>query len=414
MLGNIYTRERCAICGGNMPNDERRKGCFCSTHPDVQAKKEFFVKFPASPPIYHRFRNDYAAASRFLTGLRFKRDEGTLDARDYRADNPLGFANQVEVWLSYKRRQNLNKTTVANIEREIGRAVDRWQNRNVKGIGTAEIEDFLYSDHISARTGGPISSKTLANLRSTIYQFWTWLCRREKSIEMPQIPEVSYELGWRTVVDVATQQAIIERVRDLSWHICPKIWLGVHILSHNPEVRPGELLQVLEQDILTDHDLIMIKWPKEGTLKGKHAHLWPEEVELLRSFPSALPTIHFFRHPAGVSGIRAGERFGPTYLNRWVNRACADLGVQRIGLYALVKHSTMTALSTQLTPEQIRRGGSKHTSRAMERYLLPEIGETRRVQEAIKKMRRDADVITLARNQSATRKVAYEKGKIPI
>jgi len=98
----------------------------------------------------------------------------------------------------------------------------------------------------------------------------------------------------------------------------------------------------------------------------------------------SIPTLPFFRHPVGISGIKAGTPFGPVYFNRWVGRACDDLGVQRIGLYALVKHSTMTAFSTQLTPEQIRRGGSKHTSRAMERYLLPEIGETRLVQNTKK------------------------------
>lgn len=404
MLGNIYTRQRCQVCGSKMTHDERRKGCFCFDHPDFPAVKEFFVKFPSSPPIYRRFNSDYGAAARFLNGLRFKRDEGTLDPRDYRVDNPLGFANQVETWLSVKRRHGLNKTTVSNLEREIGRAVDCWQNRNVKTIGTAEIEDFLLSDHKSARTGEPISSKTRANLRSTIHQFWAWLCRREKGIDMPDIPELAYELGWRTVVDVVTQQAIIERVREISWHVSPKIWLGIHILSHNPEVRPGELLQVVEQDILVDHAIIMIKWPKEGTLKGKHAHLWPEEIEVLRSFPSSIPTVPFFRHPKGVSGIKAGAPFGATYFNKWVNKACDSLSVQRIGVYALVKHSTMTALSTELTPEQIRRGGSKHTSRAMERYLLPEIGETRLVQDTIKKMRQAAEVITIDRNQGATKK----------
>ncbi|MCJ8502576.1 hypothetical protein [Desulfatitalea alkaliphila] len=198
---------------------------------------------------------------------------------------------------------------------------DHWQNRNVKSIGTAEIEDFLNAEHISARNENPISGKTLANLRSSIHQFWVWLGRREKPIDIPQIPEVSNALGWRTVVDVATQQANIERIRALSWHICHKIW-GVHILSHNPEVCPGDLLQVAEQDLLTDQDIIMIKWPKEGTLKGKHAHLWPEEAALIRAFPPSLPTVPFFRHSAGVSGVKAGERFGPTYLNCWVGRAC--------------------------------------------------------------------------------------------
>lgn len=206
------------------------------------------------------------------------------------------------------------------------------------------------------------------------------------------------------MVDVATQQAVIDRVREISWEVSPKIWLGIHILSHNPEVRPGELLQVLEQDILVDHSIIMIKWPKEGTLKGKHAHLWDEEIEVLKSFPPSLPAVPFFRHRAGLSGVKAGDKFGPTYLNKWVGRACDSMGIQKIGLYALVKHSTITARSTQLTPEQIRRGGSKHASKAIERYMLPEVGETRLVQNAIKKMRQAADIINLNRNQGATRK----------
>jgi len=334
-----------------------------------------------------------------------------LDPRDYRAGNPLGFANQAEAWMAAKRRQGLNKTTMSNIEREMRRAVDCWQNRNIKSIGTAEIADFLFADHVNARTGGAISSKTRANLRATIRQFFTWVCRREKTVEMPDISEVSFELGWRTVVDVATQQAVLNRVKEISWHVSPKIWLGVHILSHNNEVRPGELLRVLEQDILIDHDILMIKWPKEGTLRGKHAHLWPEEIEVLKSFPPSIPALPFFRHPVGISGIKAGTPFGPVYFNRWVGRACDDLGVQRIGLYALVKHSTMTALSTQLTPEQIRRGGSKHTSRAMEKYLLPEIGETRLVQNTIKRMRQAAEVIPINRNQSATKKGTVKKSQ---
>lgn len=389
-LGNVYTRQRCPVCSGKMVHDEQRCGCFCLHHQNIPASEEFFVKFPSKPPIYRRFNRDYMSALRFLNGLRFKRDEGSFDSRDYRADNPLGFANLAEAWLGIKRRQGLSKTNLANLERELYRAVNRWQNQNIKTIDTSQIEDFIYADHVSARTGGPISSKTRANLRSTLHQFWVWVCRREKGIEMPEIPSIPFELGWRTVVDVATQQAIIGRVRELSWGVSPKIWLGIHILSHNPEVRPGELLRVLEGDILLDHAIMVIKWPKEGSLKGKQAHLWDEEIEILKTMAPAGPDIPFFRHGKGHSGIQEGERFGPKYLNRWVGRACDSLGVQRLGLYALVKHSTLTALSTMLTPEQIRRGGSKHASKAIERYMLPEVGETRLVQTTIQAMRRDA------------------------
>ena len=223
MLGNIYSRQRCPICGGKMMHDERRKGCFCMDHPDVAATKEFIVNFPAFPPIQRRFNRNYDGAARFLNGLRFKRDEGTLDPRDYRADNPLGFANMVESWLNIKRRQNLKQTTLSNIEREIGRAINQWHNRNIKTISTGEIEDFLFENHTCARTGEVISGKTRANLKSTLHQFWKWACRREKSIEMPDFPDVSFELGWRTIVDVATQQAIIDRLRRISWEVNPKI-----------------------------------------------------------------------------------------------------------------------------------------------------------------------------------------------
>ena len=242
-----------------------------------------------------------------------------------------------------------------------------------------------------------ISDKTRSEIRSAIHQFFKWVCRREK-IDMPEIPSVKFQLGWRKIVDIETQQAIIDKVRELSWHVSPRIWLGIHILSHNQEVRPGELVKALEQDVLLEHSIIMVKWPKEGTLRGKHAHLWPEEIDLIKSFPKALPTVRFFRHEKGNSGIVAGQPFGPTQWNKWVQRACRELGIEGVGLYALVKHSTMTALSKELTPEQIRRGGSKHTSKAIERYMLPEINETRIVQDTIRRMQR-GEVVSLEKKK---------------
>ena len=97
MTGYIGTREKCAICKDKLVHDEKRKGCFCLNHPKVGATS-FYVKFGRD--IYRRFK-DYEMASRFLTGLRFKRDEGSFDKRDYKKENPLGFENLAENWLSY-------------------------------------------------------------------------------------------------------------------------------------------------------------------------------------------------------------------------------------------------------------------------------------------------------------------------
>jgi hypothetical protein len=42
--------------------------------------------------------------------------------------------------------------------------------------------------------------------------------------------------------------------------------------------------------------------------------------------------------------------------------------------------------------------------RSFERYMLPEVGETRLVQNTIKDMQSSAKVISISRNQTATKK----------
>ena len=48
---------------------------------------------------------DLAQAERFLTGIRFKTDEGTFDIRDYQKSNPLGFSNLANKWLDFKSKR---------------------------------------------------------------------------------------------------------------------------------------------------------------------------------------------------------------------------------------------------------------------------------------------------------------------
>ncbi len=63
-----------------------------------------------------RHFTELIAAERFLTGLRFKTDEGSFDLRDYRKDNPLGFKNQAKKWLE-KKKQITKPKHYANLNR---------------------------------------------------------------------------------------------------------------------------------------------------------------------------------------------------------------------------------------------------------------------------------------------------------
>jgi integrase len=390
MKGNIFCDQKCPICKGIMKYDPRRAGCYCLSHKNIAATGRFRVGF--GKEINKRFE-DLREAEQFLNGIRFKTSEGTFDVRDYRTGNPLGFDILADKWLDVKRRQSIKPTTLSNLRTDIFRAIDFFGNRNIKTISNGDIEDFIFHNHQKER-GGPISDKTRASIRSTINQFFTWVCRREK-IDMPDIPHVKFELKWRKIVSLDVQQKIIEEIRRISFHINPRIWLAISILSHNQNVRPGELIKCAEGDVMPEYGRLMVKYPKEGYLKAKDARLNAEELALIQSFPRALPDVPLFRHIEGISGVTPGQRFHPKLLNNWWKRACKKLGVKDVTLYPGVKHSVMTAISKELSPEQIRRGGSQHASKAMERYMIPNQHEADLYQAVLARMQGKADVVDI-------------------
>jgi integrase len=386
MKGSIYTDAKCPVCGGAFRYDANRAGMFCeSGHKAIPHYGKCRVHFVKTKKRFDTVQ----AAEQFLNYLRFKYSDPVdgYDPRDYQRDNPLSFRRMAEKWVDQKSRESIKPSTLSNLKRAISRAKDHFSDINVKQISDGDIEDFLYAEHKNSRTGKPISDKTRSELRSALHQFFSWVCRREK-IPMPTMPVIKFELGWRRIVDMDTQQKIISEVWRISGHINPRIWLGISVLSHNSNVRPGELIKVAEGDVLLDYAAIMVRYPKEGSLaQGKAAKLWDEEIAVIKSLPKALPDVPLFRHTAGQSGIVAGEQFSNRVFNRWWKRACKNLGVEGVTLYPGTKHSTMTAVSKMLTPEQIRKGGSRHASRAMERYLIPSDHEANLYQETVKRLR---------------------------
>lgn len=385
MKGRIYSEDKCPLCGGIFYHDEKRGGLFCRRHPEIAAANKFIVRFGRS--ITKRFIH-YHDAERFLTGLRFENDKGTFDIRDYRKDNPLGFENLAQKWLEQKMRTKIKPKTLQAYKNFIGKAIDEWGQRNIKTIGTAEVEDFLLADHRTPK-GDEISDKTRHNMKSCLHQFFNWVCRREKSIGFPDFPEIEFELGWRNIVSIELQQAIINEVKRISWDINPKIWLGIKLLATYIKIRPGEMRNVRERDINLESGFIHIPHPKEGSKKqGKFAHLDAEDIELLKRFPRSInPDFYFFRHVSGRSGVNAGEQFGPKYFKKWWDKACANLGIEGVDLYGGTKHSTATALGELLTPEQIKRGGTgSATNKAFERYFQPKRTESLKVTAAVKQL----------------------------
>ena len=130
----------------------------------------------------------------------------------------MGFETQALKWLSLKEKKT-KPNTYRNLKRDTYKAISAWGQMNIKAIGYAEIEDFLFDL--------PVSDKTRYNTWSCLHDFFAWAVKREK-IHMPDMPDCSgFELGWRTIVDLEIQQEIIDKVKEISWNINPKIWIGI-------------------------------------------------------------------------------------------------------------------------------------------------------------------------------------------
>lgn len=363
MTGGIYSDQKCPICGESYRDDGRR-GLFCPRHPDRQATR-FRIKFKG---ICKRFTS-YEEACRFLTGIRFKTDEHTFDARDYKTDNPLGFAALADKYLDVKIKK-IKPRSYNNTRNYMHQAIDHFKGTSIKEINYAEIEDFLY-----CRTN--ISDKTRANMKSVLHDFWTWLKKRRIVEGVPEMPSITFQLGFRKTIDKETQQAIIDEVKRCSFNINPKIWLGIKWLATYISIRPGELIRIVEGDFDLRNKLVLIPDPKEK--RPKYVPLLDEDIEIIKSFPPAIPTIPFFRHPKGVSGATEGEAFGPRLLYKWWKIACTNLGIGDVDLYGGTRHSSAKALRHAFSPEQIKRATMHSTNKAFERYFSMELDDVRNI-----------------------------------
>lgn len=357
MKGSIYSENKCELCGGKFVYNERKSGLFCKKHPQQRASDRFIVQFGRQ--IRKRF-SSFDQAERFLVGIRYEVDRNTFDARDYHASAPLSFQNLAEQWLEIKRHE-VKPSSHRNLKRYINAAIDAWGNTNIKQIGFAQFEDFLYSQSVS--------DKTKSNIKSCLHSFWTWLCKRKiiTLAQFPEFPEIRFTLGTRTIIDKETQQAIIEEVKRISYKTNLRIWMGIKWLATYIAIRPGELVKVQEKDIDIKLGFFFVRQTKEG--KEKIVPMLDEDKALIESLPKGLPDLYFFRHPKGISGCTPGQPFGQKYLYKWWKKACNNLGIEGVDLYGGTRHSSATALRQYLSPEQIKIGTMHSTNKAFERYF---------------------------------------------
>ncbi|MBA3030986.1 MAG: hypothetical protein FP816_19540 [Desulfobacteraceae bacterium] len=365
MLGSIYSKDKCPVCGSAFEHDERRQGLFCPEHRTIAASRRFIVKFGRN--VRRQFQH-YQAASRFLMGLRFETDKGSFDMRDYQADNPLGFAGLAEQFLEEKERTGMK--SIGNIRNYMVRALEFFKDRNVKSIKKADIKEFLYMIK-------GISEKTRHNHASALHDFFFNFLVDDLEIitlsQAPKIPDIPYQLAYRNMVDMDTQAKIIEEVRAISYVDNPKIWLGIDILSLHTNIRPGDLLKIKEKDVDHKNGIITFWRPTKKKDKNKVIRIrlldyHIDEISNMKAEFPGHPDMPFFRHTTKTRGVKADQAFGVHFFWKYWKQACTNLGIEGVDLYGGTRHSTTTWRAVEFGREKAKESSGHETNKAFDRY----------------------------------------------
>lgn len=366
MVGNIYSEQKCPVCGGGMVHDERRSGVFCVEHPKIAATSRFVVKFGRS--VRRRFSN-YEGARRLLWKLRGEADEGTLDPRDYASGKPMSIRISLTEWLKKKEQETrhrskrtLRRGTFKSYKPAVARAVAFFDDRNIKTLTHDDVEGFFY--HILDMG---LSEKTAKNNVDTLKVFYNWLLKNRTigHDEMPAWPTFDVEMAMRDIVDLETQQMILDEIRKAE---DIKVWFACSLLARHPNVRPGELLQIERGDIDLELGKITIR-PEIAKTKTKVViYLFDDEVEFLAGLPVEFPRLRFFRHSTSRGGVKVGDVMGDKLFNRAWCRAAAKLGIEGVSLYSGTKHSTTSAVGEAEGRAAAKELTGHRTNSAFERY----------------------------------------------
>lgn len=367
MKGNIYPgdyKERCPICGSKFKHYQPN-GLWCPDHPQCRPTS-YQVRFGN---LTNRFKN-YEEAYRRLTGWRYETQHGKFDYRDYRKDNPLGFAQLADKFLQSKRLlKGVNK-----YRQRLRFAIDRFQDRNVKDIDYPDFEQLF----IDLKEQG-YSSKYRGVIKQTLIMFFKWLNKGKKPIidYMPEFPTFRVSMRFKKIVSKETQAKILDEIYHLSWHINPRIYIGIKLLATYFNTRPIELIRSKEKDFNLLDGMIWLGDKSSDEEDAKFIALLDEDIELLKSeigraesqYGKAHPELHFFRHFKGWGGTKPNSRFSKGYFYTWWVKACKNLGLE-VTLYGGTRHSTQVALRQGgHSAKDIKRAAMTKTDEAHMRYL---------------------------------------------
>ncbi|MDB4285308.1 hypothetical protein N9903_00175 [bacterium] len=108
----------------------------------------------------------------------------------------------------------------------------------------------------------------MRHAHSALLGLFKWLVDREVVERLPRFPKLPKDSP--ALRDILTKQDQIERVaklKEMTYHINPKIWLVSKILAETPAIRPGDIWKMREGDIRLDTETFILRDPVERCIE---------------------------------------------------------------------------------------------------------------------------------------------------
>ena len=293
------------------------------------------------------FKDRYDLAEDFLVLVNGDLLRGKYDSRDWTSDEPLAFHALAQQWLDMRENKVRSFRVIRN---HVAKASNFFGTKNVRTIRFVDLQRFYNC------LPGQMAPKTKRNVLTTLRSFFAWVVDREADspypIVMPKFPKVeNYQPTMRKILSPEDQAKVLAELRET---VPYKLYLGALCITYG--LRWEELRQVKMKD-LNNGRMTIYDW-KQRHYKTKQ--LLTEDWEAVKS-ERGFGNEFFFRHPSG-------RQYGKDYLYEKIRQAAKSLGFDVIA-YAIIRHSTITALSDYYTPEEIKEGFSLHLSDSVWRYL---------------------------------------------
>lgn len=375
MKGNVYTREKCPLCGQKFQRNDN--DLICPDH--LTRPRRVYIQL--YDKTLHKCINIWgdrkgrfespSHAFRVLTKIRAEIDEGSYDVTRYVAEKlkPLKFSNWSQVWLEKKKIETQKGLKAPSYFKILQIYVRKYQaffgEIDIRDISTKKIYEFYLS-----LSGKP---HYIENILSALKKLMQDAFRWEDITNMPRFPKIDVPEPDMNIIDLDIQDKIIQAIPD-------PMDRAYILFTAREMVRPSETRALQWQDIDLKHDRVIIRRhfsinELRYATKAKQIKHLPLDGEVKRgllSLPRHLTSPFIFWKG------KNGRPFSESWARKIFKRIARAQGIN-ISLYNGTRHSSATEAADRVGIDATQEF-LHHTNRRMtERYVKQNPDRLRKV-----------------------------------